>query len=52
MTENASEPLATNKTTVIMEKDHGNSEKKSAAAPGPGLIRSPFYVKTLHCHFI
>ena len=50
MTENASEPLtAANKTTVIMEKEHGNSEKKSAAAPGPGLIPiSAFYVK----HFI
>ncbi len=47
MTENASDPLtATNKTTVIMEK-----EQKSAAVTGPGLILiSPFYVKTLSFH--
>lgn len=42
MAENASESnTATNKTTVIMEKELNKSEKKTDAAKGPGYI-SPF----------
>lgn len=39
MAENASESnTATNKTTVIMEKELNKSEKKTDAAKGPGYI--------------
>lgn len=43
MAENASESnTATNKTTVIMEKELNKSEKKTDAAKGPGYISLSF----------
>ena len=46
MAENASESnTATNKTTVIMEKELNKSEKKTDAEKGPGYISPFLYIK-------